>query len=93
MFERVAGALHIVLLKERFLEFSSPVRDNTMLQKRMHSTVSKNVRYYFPLSGQQSISFMATDIWKDLPTHLKSSSVSTFPKKIKRYLLSEQQIK
>ena len=36
---------------------------------------------------------MATDIWKDLPTHLKSSSVSTFPKKIKRYLLSEQQIK
>ena len=32
--------------------------------------------------GKQSISFIATDIWKDLPTHLKNSSLSAFPKKL-----------
>ena len=32
-------------------------------------------------------------IWKDLPTHLKNSSASSFPKKFIWYLLSEQQIK
>ena len=42
--------------------------------------------------SKQSISFIATDIWKDLPTHLKNSSVSAFPKKFIDYLLSEQQI-
>ena len=31
--------------------------------------------------GKQSISFMAKDIWKDLPTHLKNSSMSEFSKK------------
>ena len=36
---------------------------------------------------------MAMDIWLDLPTHVKNSSVSAFPKKIKRFLLSEQQLK
>ena len=36
---------------------------------------------------------MATDIWKDLPTHLKNSSLSAFPKKFIHYLLSEQQMK
>ena len=30
---------------------------------------------------KQSISFTAKDIWKDLPTHLKNSSMSEFPKK------------
>ena len=30
--------------------------------------------------GKQSISFMAKDIWKDLPTHLKNSSMSEFSK-------------
>ena len=43
--------------------------------------------------GKQSISFIATDIWKDLPTHLKNSSMSAFPKKFIHYLLSEQQMK
>ena len=43
--------------------------------------------------GKQSISFMATNIWKDLPTYLKNLSVFTFPKKIKHFLLSEQQTK
>ena len=43
--------------------------------------------------GKQSISFMATNIWKDLPTYLKNLSVYTFPKKIKHFLLSEQQTK
>ena len=35
-------------------------------------------------AGQQSICFMAIDIWKDLPSSLKDSSVSTFSKQIKR---------
>ena len=43
--------------------------------------------------GKQSISFIATDIWKDLPTHLKNSSLSALPKKFIHYLLSEQQMK
>ena len=30
-----------------------------------------------------------TDIWKDLPTHLKNSSLSAFPKKFIHYLLSD----
>ena len=33
------------------------------------------------------------DIWQNLPTHLKNSSESAFPKKIIRFLLSEQQMK
>ena len=32
--------------------------------------------------GKQSISFMAKVIWKDLPTHLKNSSMSEFPKNL-----------
>ena len=41
-------------------------------------------------AGKQSVSYMAIDIWKDLPSSLKESSVLAFPKHIKRYLLSEQ---
>ena len=43
--------------------------------------------------GKQSISFMAMDIWQDLPTHLKNSSESAlFLKEIIRFLPSEQQM-
>jgi len=44
--------------------------------------------------GKQLISFMATDIWKELPLPLKKlrQSVSVFPKQIIRYSLSEQQM-
>ena len=42
--------------------------------------------------GKQSVTFMATDIWKDLPSYFKHLSVLAFPKKIKRYLLSEQKL-
>ena len=41
-------------------------------------------------AGKQSVSYMAIDIWKDLPSSLKDLSVFVFPKYIKRYLLSEQ---
>ena len=41
-------------------------------------------------AGKQSASYMAIDIWKDLPSSLKELSVLAFPKHIKRYLLSEQ---
>ena len=43
-------------------------------------------------AGKQSLSYMAIDIWKDLPSSLKDLSVFVFPKYIKRYLLSEQPI-
>ena len=42
------------------------------------------------MRGKQSLSYMAIDIWKDLPSSLKDLSVLVFPKYIKRYLLSEQ---
>ena len=42
--------------------------------------------------GKQSLSYMAIDIWKDLPSSLKDLSVFVFPKYIKRYLLSEQKL-
>ena len=46
------------------------------------------------MEGKQLISFMATNIWKDLPIPLKKliQSVSAFPKQIIRYLLPEQQM-
>ena len=40
--------------------------------------------------GKQSVSYMAIDIWKDLPSSLKDLSVYVFPKYIKRILPSEQ---
>ena len=42
--------------------------------------------------GKQTVTFMAIDIWKDLPSYFKDLSVLAFPKKIKRYLLSEQKL-
>ena len=42
--------------------------------------------------GKQSVSYMATNIWKDLPSSLKDLSVCVIPKCIKRYLLSEQKL-
>ena len=39
-----------------------------------------------------AVSFMAIDVWKDLPSSLKDLSVFAFPKYIKRYLLSEQKL-
>ena len=42
--------------------------------------------------GKQSVTFMAIDIWKDPPSSFKHLSVLAFPKKIKRYLLSEQKL-
>ena len=41
-------------------------------------------------SHASDVSYMAIDIWKDLPFSLKDLSVLAFPKYIKRYLLSEQ---
>ena len=43
-------------------------------------------------AGKQSLSYMAIDIWKDLPSSLKDLSVLVFPKYIKRYLLSTQKL-
>ena len=43
-------------------------------------------------AGEQSVSFMAIDIWKDLPSSLKDLTVFAFPKYIKRFLLSEQKL-
>ena len=43
-------------------------------------------------AGKQSLSYMAIDIWKDLPSSLKDLGVFVFPKYIKRYLLPEQKL-
>ena len=43
-------------------------------------------------TGKQSVSFTAIDIWKDIPSSFKNLSVFAFPKQIKRYLLSEQEL-
>ena len=43
-------------------------------------------------AGKQSVSYIAVDTWKDLPSSLKDLSVFVFPKYIKRYLLSEQKL-
>ena len=40
--------------------------------------------------GKQRISFVAIDLWKDLPSDLKDLNVFLFSKNLKRYLLSEQ---
>ena len=60
----------------------------------MRYTAKKNFyKLSVPTSiAKQSISFMAADIWQDLPTHLKNSSESAFLMKIIHFLLSEQQI-
>ena len=40
--------------------------------------------------GKQTISFMACDLWSELPVHLKCQNPSSFKKKLKEHLLSTQ---
>ena len=40
--------------------------------------------------GKQTTSAMATEMWQQLPTHVKNFSTHNFPKKLKEYLLAEQ---
>ena len=40
--------------------------------------------------GNLTTSAMATEMWKQLPTHIKNVSTDNFPKKLKEYLLAEQ---
>ena len=40
--------------------------------------------------GKQATSVMATEMWQQLPTHVKNFSTYNFPKKLKEYLLAEQ---
>ena len=49
--------------------------------------------YEQTLLGKQSISFIATNIWKDLPTYFKKLKFVCISKEIIHYLLSEQQMK
>ena len=39
---------------------------------------------------KKSLSFTATDIWKDLSSSIKNSSTFAFPKLLKHYLMCEQ---
>ena len=59
-----------------------------------HSRYSAKQNFYKykvkTTAGKQSVSYMAIDIWEDLPSSLKDLSVLVIPKYIKRYLLSEQ---
>ena len=40
--------------------------------------------------GKQTKSPMATEMWQQLPTHVKNFSTHNFPKKLKEYLLAAQ---
>ena len=40
--------------------------------------------------GKQTTSAMATEMWKQLLSHIKHDSTYNFPKKLKEYLLAEQ---
>ena len=40
--------------------------------------------------GKQTTSAMATEMWQQLPTHVKNFSTHNFPKTMKEYLLAEQ---
>ena len=78
---------------EHFLGSSkhSFISEKNELVEMRHNLYKPNVRTN---EGKQLISFMATEVWKDLPTPLKKliQSVSAFPKQIIRYLLSEQRM-
>ena len=85
---------HRGLLPEVFdnmFQYASNIHGYNTRYAANHNLYKPNVRTNV---GKQLISFMATDIWKDLPTPLKTliQSVSAFPKQIIRYLLSEQQM-
>ena len=41
--------------------------------------------------GKQSIAFQGIDIWKDLPSAIKNSASTLFPKLAKHYLLYKQE--
>ena len=40
--------------------------------------------------GKEMFSYQATDLWSDIPHHVKDLTAVSFSKEIKRYLLSEQ---
>ena len=40
--------------------------------------------------GKQTTAAMATELWQQLPTHIKDLSTYNFPKTLKEYLLAEQ---
>ena len=50
--------------------------------------------FYKPRSrtniGKQTTVAMATELWQQLPTHIKDLSTYNFPKTLKEYLLAEQ---
>ena len=50
--------------------------------------------FYKPRSrtniGKQTTAAMATELWQQLPTHIKDLSTYNFPKTLKEYLLAEQ---
>jgi len=41
-------------------------------------------------AGKKTISALAVDCWRQLPTEMKNLSFFSFPKKVKQYLLSKQ---
>ena len=85
---------HKGLLPEVFdnmFQYASNIHGYNTRYAAKHNLYKPNVRTNV---GKQLISFMATDIWKDLPTPLKKliQSVFAFPKQIIHYLLSEQRM-
>lgn len=52
-----------------------------------------NFQRFIKVTSREAISFTAIDIWKDLPSSLKDSSAFAFPKQVRHYLQSEQEMK
>ena len=83
--------IHLFIGQANNFQYASNIHSYNTRYAAKHNLYKPNVRTNV---GKQLISFMATDIWKDLPTPLKKliQSVSAFPKQIIHYLLSEQQM-
>ena len=77
---------------DNMFQYASKVHGYNTRYAAKHNLYKPNVRTNV---DKKLISFMATDIWKGLPTPLKKfiQSMFTFSKQITRYLLSEQRMK
>ena len=76
------------------------VSNNVSVHRYASEVHTYNTRYalksnfYKPRSrtniGKQTTAAMATELWQQLPTHIKDLSTYNFPKTLKEYLLAEQ---
>ena len=56
----------------------------------MHLSKTSASHLLEPTWSKKMFSYQATDLWSDIPDHVKDLTTVSFSKEIKRYLLSEQ---